>query len=137
MNVCWNCRKECGSRSQLFQHLADAHPKKHGGSHQRRSNVTVSPPGLKDDDFPPLASPDAQTRTPPKPVTALTTEKRFDDDVLKAKKELEAAALRREQLKVEGRRRENELRAAELQELPEVRKGHHHSLSNCWPPRSK
>jgi hypothetical protein len=121
----------------LFQHLADAHPKKYGGPHQQRNNVTVNPPGLKDDDFPPLACLDAQTRSPPKPVSALTAQKRFDDDVLKAKKELEAAALRREQLKVEGRRRENELRAAELQELPEVRKGHHHSLPNCWPPHSK
>ena len=31
---------------------------------------------------------------------------------------------------MEGRRRENELGAAELQELSEVRKGHQHSLPN-------
>jgi hypothetical protein len=54
--------------------------------------------------------------------------------VLKAKIKIRARSrslfLRREQLKVEGRRRENELGAAELQELSEVRKGHQHSLPN-------
>ncbi len=82
--------------------------------------------------FLPLAFIDAQTPSLQKPVSALTPKKRFHDEVLKAKIRARSRSffLRREQLKVEGRRRENELGAAELQELSEVRKGHQHSLPN-------
>ncbi len=133
MFKCSTRSRECESDSAQVLHLAHAHPT------TSRPAVSASPLS-KEDDFPPLISLSTQKKLPSKPVCAVKTEKQFDalqEAMQKAKQEKEAEARRREQLRVEGQRRESALLAAELEagELRRGRKGQRHSLSNCWPPR--
>ena len=131
----------------MFQHVEEFHPKGSGAAcagggaavsrhHQMNTSCCESMFTISNEDFPPLNSQVPKTISLSKPVVPVRTESRVEA-VAGAKQNYETEGSRRERLRVQGQRAERDLSEAERLELQDVRKGHHHSLPSCWPPRCK
>ena len=145
--TCSKYHKDCGNRSAIFRHVEEFHPQDSraacagGGAavsrhHQSNTSCRESTFTISNEDFPPLNSQVPKTTSPSQPVMRARTESRVEA-AARAKQNYETEGSRRERLRVQGQRAERNLSEAERLELQEVRKGHHHSLPSCWPPRCK